>query len=95
MNIYDNLPSELQRKIKYFLLEHPCARIIKDEIIKLKCDRIYKFKVEGTPTIVVDGLDFFCNTYFSQFEDHSTSTDFNEQLFDLLFEVTDTSDDDD
>ena len=94
MNIYYNLPNDLQSWIIYYVLEHPTAKMIKDEIIKLKCDRIYKFKVEGTPTIVVDGLDFFCNTYFSQFEDHSTSTDFNEQLFDLLFDVTDTSDDD-
>ena len=94
MEIYYNLPNCLQSEIIYYILEHPTAKMIKDEIIKLKCDRIYKFKVEGTPTIVVDGLDFFCNTYFSQFEDHSTSTDFNEQLFDLLFEVTDTSDDD-
>ena len=94
MEIYYDLPNDLQSKIIYYILEHPTAKMIKDEIIKLKCDRIYRFKVEGSPTIVVDGLDFFCNTYFSQFELCSTSTDFNEQLFDLLFELTDTSDDD-
>ena len=58
MNIYNNLPSELQRKVKYFLLEHPCARIIKDEIIKLKCDRIYEFKLDDKCICRIDGLDF-------------------------------------
>ena len=97
MNIYNNLPSELQRKIKYLLLEHPCARIIKDEIIKLKCDRIYKFKVDDKCICRINGLDFFYTTYFEQFEKTSscTSTHFHEEFFDALFDVlSDTTDDD-
>ena len=31
MNIYELLPPEIQNKIKYYTLEHPVAKIIKDE----------------------------------------------------------------
>ena len=44
MYIYNNLPPELQRKVKYFVKEHPCARIIKDEVLRLKCNRVYNLK---------------------------------------------------
>ena len=38
MDIYRLLPSELQTKVKYFVLQHPIAEIIKDEIERLRCD---------------------------------------------------------
>jgi hypothetical protein len=31
MDIYSLLPTELQNKVKYFVLEHPVAKIIKDD----------------------------------------------------------------
>ena len=44
MDIYRLLPIELQKKINYFVLEHPCAKIIKDEIERLNCNLTFKFK---------------------------------------------------
>ena len=44
MNIYNSLPPEVQNKIKYYALEHPIAKIIKDEIQRLRCDEYYTFK---------------------------------------------------
>ena len=38
MDIYNELPVELQRKVHYFILEHPTARIIKDELERLNCN---------------------------------------------------------
>jgi hypothetical protein len=32
MDIYNLLPSELQNKVKYYVLEHPTAKIIKEGI---------------------------------------------------------------
>ena len=47
MNIYNSLPPELQNEIKYYVLEHPIAKIIKDEIQRLRCDEYYTFKVKN------------------------------------------------
>ena len=60
------LPDEIQNKIKYYVLEHPTAVIIKEEIRRLKCDRVYKFKYawENECLCKIDGRDFFVNEFF-------------------------------
>ena len=40
LKIYNNLPTDLQRSNNHYILEHPTAKMIKDEFIRLKCDRI-------------------------------------------------------
>jgi hypothetical protein len=35
MEIFNMLPPEISNKIKYYVLEHPIAKIIKDEIERL------------------------------------------------------------
>ena len=42
--LYNSLPPEVQNKIKYYVLEHPIAKNIKDEIERLNCDLTFKFK---------------------------------------------------
>ena len=32
MDIFKNLPLEIQSKIKYFVVEHPVARVFKDNV---------------------------------------------------------------
>ena len=44
MDIYNLLPSELQNKVKYYVLEHPAAKIIKEEIERIRCDEYYVFR---------------------------------------------------
>ena len=44
MNIYDNLTSEIQNKFEYMVLQHPIAKIIKDEIQRLHCAEYFTFK---------------------------------------------------
>ena len=65
MDIYNLLPIELQNKVKYLVLEHPVAKIIKDEIRRLRCDEYYTFRDEqGHLVCKIDGKDFFCNEVF-------------------------------
>jgi hypothetical protein len=66
MNIYNNLPPEIQTKIKYMVLQHPTAKIINDEIERLNCDITFKFKEKaGGPTICkIQGIEFFANEYY-------------------------------
>ena len=65
MDIYNLLPSELQNKVKYYVLEHLTAKIIKEEIERLRCDEYYVFKdKDGKVFCRVDGRDFFCSEYF-------------------------------
>jgi len=65
MDIYNLLPTELQNKVKYFVLEHPVAKIIKDEIERLNCHLTFKFNDErGHLFCKVDGKLFFANQYF-------------------------------
>ena len=94
--IYDNLPSELQNKIKYYVLEHPIARIIKDEIERLNCDLTFKFreKAGGSTVCKIDGRLFFANEYFLQYNDDSPRTS-DDDLFNSIFEVSSTSSDED
>ena len=81
MEIFQMLPIEIQNKVKYYVLEHPTAVIIKDEIRRLKCDRLYKFKYaqETKCFCKFDGRDFFCNEFFrnrdNDNDDSSSSTD--------------------
>ena len=68
MNIYDLLPIELKAKIKYYVLEHPTAKIIKDEIKKLRCDECYKLRdAQGRVFCKIDGKMFFANEYFRRY----------------------------
>ena len=46
MDTYNKLPSEIQNNIKYLVLEHPTAAIIKDEIQRLRCDEYFTFKTK-------------------------------------------------
>ena len=97
MIFYNNLPSELQRKVTDFVLQHPCARIINDGVVRLKCNRVHKFKIESICLCKIDGLDFCYSTYLDQFEKSSTSTstEYSDELCDRLFTVlSDTSDND-
>ena len=69
MDIYNLLPSELQNKVKYYVLEHPTAKVIKEEIERLRCDEYYVFRdKDGKVFCKVDGRLFFCNEYFRKFK---------------------------
>jgi hypothetical protein len=94
MNIYMRLPEELKRKVKYFTLEHPTARMIQDEIERLLCNRVYKFKVDGQKSCQINGIDFFASEYFLQFKG-SDSESISSALLGMLFEYSDTSSDED
>ena len=94
MNIYNMLPPELQNKIKYYVIEHPLARIIKDEVERLNCNITFKFREKvGGPTICkIDGRCYFTNEYFLQLNGDSPRTS-DDDLFNSMFEVSDTSSD--
>ena len=97
METYSLLPKEIQNKIKYLVLEHPIAKIIKDEIQRLRCDEYYVFRDKNKKVICkIDGRDFFCNEYFRQYKDADSSTSsVDDDLFHTMFDVSSTSDDDD
>ena len=48
-----DLPVELQSKIFYYYAEHPCAKMIKEQIAVLT-------KYESCPNIVSRGIDYGC-----------------------------------
>ena len=99
VSIYDNLPFELQNKIKYYVLEHPIARIIKDEIRRLRCDEYYTFKDKNNKTFCkVDGRDFFLGEYFIRFKEigaysdvSATSDGYMSEVFHRMFFVSSSS----
>ena len=95
MEIVRSLPVELQIKIKYLVLEHPVAKIIKDEIIRLRCDEYYTFRDQDRKVVCkVRGIDFFCNEYFRRFKDDSSSTSsVDDDLFHSMFDISSTSSD--
>jgi hypothetical protein len=65
MDMLDLLPTEVFNKIKYFVLEHPVAKIIKDEIQRLRCDECYTFRDKQHKVFCkIDGRDHFCGEYF-------------------------------
>ena len=88
MDIYLNLPPELQNKVKYFALEHPTAKVIKDTMDELNCNLAFTFKEKGGKTVCkIDGRDFFANEYFAQLNDESP-TPLSDEIFHTLFDVT-------
>ena len=90
------LPPELQNKIKYYVIEHPLARIIKDEVERLNCNLTFKFRnKQGHLICKIRGIDFFCNEFFRQLNDECSSSSSDDDLFNSMFEVSDTSSDDD
>ena len=96
MDIYSELPEDLQRKIQFLTLEHPCATLIKREIERLNCDRVYKFKFDGKVVCQVNGIDFFATEYFAKLNGHDDDdSNFAEELFNMLFDVSDTSSEED
>jgi hypothetical protein len=103
MDIYNLLPSELQNKVKYYVLEHPAAKIIKEEIERIRCDEYYVFRGKnGKVFCKVDGRDFFCNEYFRQFNKNkddndsdttsgdgsATSDEYLDEIFERMFMVS-------
>ena len=65
MDIYSLLPNELQTKIKYYVLSHPTAEIIREQIAELRCDEFYTIRdQQGKIFFKADGRDFFCDEYF-------------------------------
>ena len=60
-----NLPLELQNKIMFYVLEHPCAKMIKDECIKQGLSEKHEFILNdhGT-TYYSDDRDNFSDFYF-------------------------------
>ena len=110
MDIYNLLPSELQNKVKYYLLEHPTAKIIKEEIERLRCDEYYVFKdKDGRVFCRVDGRDFFASEYlrlFKKSKDDSdsgttegdgsaTSDEYLDEIFERMFFVSSATSSDD
>ena len=81
MDIYNLLPTELQNKVKYLVLEHPVAKIIKDEIERLNCHLTFKFNDErGHLFCKVDGKLFFANQYFYTFNKRNKRKDKNKAV---------------
>ena len=65
MEIYNLLPDEIQNKIKYYVLEHPAAAIIKEKIHELRCDEFWKFRDKNMKIFAkIDGRDYFANEVF-------------------------------
>ena len=85
-----------KEKNNYYVLEHPVAIIINDEIERLKCNLTFKFKDKSGVTICkINGRQFFCNEYFRQLkdEDSSTSSDVDDEIFNSIFQVSSSSED--
>ena len=102
MDIYNLLPSELQNKVKYYVLEHPTAKIIKEEIERLRCDEYYVFRdKEGKVFCKVDGRDFLASECFRQFNkkkddtDSDTSDEDLDEICERVFSVSSATSSDD
>ena len=105
MDIYNLLPSELQNKVKYYVLEHPTAKIIKEEIERLRCDEYYVFKDKDEKVFCrVDGRDFFASEYLRQFnkkeddtegDGSSSSDEYLDEIFERMFFVNSATSSDD
>ena len=105
MEIVDLLPPEIQNKIKYFVLEHPISRLIKDKIKELRCDEYYVFRDKNKKIFCkIDGRSMFISEYFSKYKtkkhnyeydsDDDSSSSVDNDLFHTMFDVSSTSDDD-
>ena len=107
MEIYRNLPPELQAKIKYYALCHPTAAIIREKISELRCDEFFTFRdKENRVFCKVDGRDFFADEYFSRIkkpihcdlaevEESDTSNEYLDEVFARIFNVTSATSSDD
>ena len=111
MNIYKLLPIELQTKVKYFVLEHPTANMIKDEIRRLRCDEYYTFRDKQNKIFCkIDGRYHFCNEYFLKLKknrsivvygdydediDSESSDEYLDEVFHRMFFVSSSSSSDD
>jgi len=99
MDIYKNLPLELQKKIDYYVIEHPCAVMIKDKIAELKCNLYFIFKDKENNKVFcrIDGREFFCSEYFFRFNYEYDSNDEssidNELVHDMFDVMSQTSSD--
>lgn len=108
MEIYNLLPRELQDKIKYYVLEHPTARIIKEKIQELRCDEYFVFRDKQNKVFCkVDGKDHFAGEYFltikrdgdadsdtTEGDGSATSDDYADAVFNRMFFVSSTTSDD-
>ena len=98
MDIYSLLPTELQNKVKYLVLEHPVAKIIKDEISRLRCNEYYTFRdKQGQLFCKIDGRDHFVGEYFLKYRggtDSDTTDEYLDDVFHKMFFVSSSSDED-
>ena len=89
--IYNKLPIELQKKISYYVLEHPIAMIIKEKIKELRCNEYYTIRdSDGKLFCKIDGKDYFSGQYFLKFKkkddtDH-TDSETSDEYLDVVFE---------
>ena len=109
MEIYQNLPPEIQAKIKYYALCHPTAAIIREKISELRCDEFFTFRDEENRIFCkVDGRDFFADEYFSRIKkpihfdltevgesESETSSEYQDEVFERIFNVTSSTSSDD
>ena len=69
--INSNLPTEIQNKILYFILSHPCAEIIKNECLNHGCEDTYiNFETE---IYNKDTRLYFPEFYFKRLNKYCTS----------------------
>ena len=100
MEIYNLLPVELQNKIKYYVIQHPIATIISEEINELRCNEYYTIRDKDNRIFCkIDGRDFFCGEYFLKHKKNAnTDTDatdeYLDEVFDRMFFVSSSSSDD-
>lgn len=101
MEIFNMLPPEISNKIKYYVLEHPIAKIIKDEIERLRCDEYYTFRDKQNKIFCkIDGRDHFCNEYvlrlkknrsivvygdYDEYEDEDIDSETSDEYLDEVF----------
>lgn len=107
MEIYRNLPPEIQAKVKYYVLSHPTAVIIREKISELRCDEFFTFRdQENRIFCKVDGRDFFADEYFSRIkkpkhydlaeaEESDTSGEYLDEVFERIFNVSSSTSSDD
>jgi hypothetical protein len=74
------------------VLEHPTAKIIKDEIHRLRCDEYYTFKDKGGRVFCkVDGRDHFLGEYFLWLKGDDTSEEYMDEVFNRMFMFSSSS----
>ena len=96
MNIVD-LPQEMQNKIFYFYAEHPCAKILKDELNSLFAFHTQKLReymserkalhvfMSHTTEVLYDTFrEMFAEVYLSKITDRIRELDKNESEVDEL-----------